>query len=101
MNTLLLGLVLLSSNAAFAEITLTPACEKKVIKEAIKNKESSLYLDFYVEAITEDLANTIVSVAGSFTDADADYQYLETHEIYLKAGTCQIVAARITDIFED
>jgi hypothetical protein len=69
---------------------LTPYCEKKIIRETIKHKESSLFLSYEITDVTDDLLNTIVTVVGGFHDGEADFGYQETHEVRLKKGTCDI-----------
>lgn len=101
MKTLLFLFCLISTQVVLATTELSPACERKVIREAIKNKETNLFLDFEIESVRDDLANTIVTIQGSFSDAWEDYFYSETHEIYLRLGTCEITASKVVDIFEN
>lgn len=90
-----------SSSFANESIAIEKSCEDAVIKEAIGNKETGLFLEFYVDSVTaQENENVLVVIKGYFSDAAEDYGYEETHEIIVNQKTCTIISSELTDIFE-
>jgi hypothetical protein len=77
-------------------------CEKKVVKAALKMKESGLFLEYYVDGVVRnDLFSDYIQVHGIFSDADEDYSYTEVYEVGVKKNSCKIVSTEIVDIIEN
>lgn len=94
MKLLLVLLTLVSGSVvgslAGASVQLDAACESKLILQMPQHQWSSFTLDFSVEDVRESSQWTIAKLVGGFSDAGEDYSYQETHEVFLKKGTCDI-----------
>ncbi|MBY0384526.1 hypothetical protein K2X05_05155 [bacterium] len=86
-----------------ANTQIDAACEKKLIKAAIKNKETNVYfLEYEVQKIVRsDLFNDYVEVTGFYMDAEEDFSYTEVYEVGVTKGTCDIKSVEVVEVIEN